>query len=123
MERLEPLLRADELVALQTQCRNVHVADDVEQYIVRLVRATREDARIELGASPRATLALYTATQALAAIRGRSYVLPDDVKALFVPVLAHRLVLAAEERLRGGSEDNVLTFILGEVAAPVVAER
>ena len=123
MERLEPLLRADELIDLQAQCRKVHVAEDVESYLVRLVRATREDPRIELGASPRATLALYAASQALAAVQGRSYVLPDDVKALFLPVLGHRVVLAADERLRGRSEEDVLNAILSEVATPVVAER
>src|SRR5260370_39645493 len=105
---------------MQRLSREVHVAEAVEDYVVRLVRASRLHAAIELGASPRATLALYHAAQALAGIRGRSYVLPDDVKRLAPSVLTHRLITSAQSRLRGRGPADVLTESLG--TGPVPAE-
>ena len=104
--------------AMQRLAREVHVAEPVEDYIVRLVRASRLHASIELGASPRATLALYRAAQALAGIQGRGYVLPDDVKRLAPAVLTHRLIISAQSRLRGRGPADVLTEILASVPVP-----
>jgi MoxR-like ATPase len=99
--------------------RAVHVSEAVEDYVVRLARATRLHAALQLGASPRATLALYRASQALAALQGRSYVLPDDVKRLATPVLAHRLIASAQSRLRGRGAAEILAEIVSSVPVPV----
>lgn len=122
LEDLVPVVSADELWSLARACRQVYVGDAVEGYLVDLVRATRDRSGIELGASPRATLALFRASQALAAIGGRSHVLPDDVKRLAEPVLGHRLVLAAQSRLDGRSGRDIVAEVLQSVPAPVEEE-
>jgi MoxR-like ATPase len=119
LDELPAVVDAVELLAMQRLVRDVHVADVVEDYVVRLVRASRLHASIELGASPRATLGLYRAAQALAAVKGRGYVLPDDVKRLAPAVLTHRLIVSAQSRLRGRGAADVLTEVLGTVAVPV----
>ena len=91
----------------------------VRQYLIHLVQATRTHPSLDLGASPRAALFLYKAAQALAAIRGRSFVLPDDVKALAEPVLAHRLILSPRARLRGLTAEEVVAEVLTLVPVPV----
>jgi MoxR-like ATPase len=110
---------SDDVVGWVELVREIHVSDAVVEYIVALSRATREHESVELGASPRATLALYRASQALAALRGRAFVLPDDVKHLVGPVLAHRLVLRHQGRLRGVAIERVLRSIVESVPAPV----
>jgi MoxR-like ATPase len=95
------------------------VATDVLAYLVSVTRATRTDPDVRLGASPRATLALYRAVQTWAAMQGRDYVLPDDVKRLAGPVLAHRVVVTIEARLRGRSAATVVDGVLRAVAVPV----
>ncbi len=107
------------VLALQQARGDVSVSDDLTGYLLRLVRATRDDPRLSLGASPRAALALHRAVQARALLRGRSFALPDDVKALAVPVLAHRLVVAAPARLRGATAASVLAEILDAEEVPV----
>ncbi len=119
LDELPAVVDTVELMAMQRLAREVHVAAAVEDYIVRLVRASRLHASIELGASPRATLGLYRAAQALAAINGRGYVLPDDVKRLAPAVLTHRLIISAQSRLRGRSAGDVLAEVLGTVPVPV----
>jgi MoxR-like ATPase len=119
LDELPAVVSVSELVAMQRLVRTVHVADAVEDYVVRLVRATRLHAALELGASPRATLALYRASQALAGLEGRGYVLPDDVKRLAGPVLAHRLIASAQARLRGRAAAEILTEVVGTVPVPV----
>ena len=113
------VLSADELVELQAMRRQIHVGDAVRNYLVSLVRATRKDARIRLGASPRASQNLFAAAQAHAALQGRDFALPDDVKALAVPVLAHRLVLGADTTLGGHSKEAVITDLLESIPVPV----
>ena len=119
LDELPAVVDTLELVAMQRLAREVHVAEVVEDYVVRLVRASRLHASIELGASPRATLGLYRAAQALAALNGRGYVLPDDVKRLAPAVLTHRLIISAQSRLRGRSAADVLNEVLGSVPVPV----
>lgn len=119
--RLEPVATPDEILALQEQVRTLHVHADVRDYVVRLVQATRTHRDIYLGASPRASIALYRCAQALALLRGRDYVLPEDVKELAPAVLAHRLVLRPEVRLSAGKTDAVLEEILAAVPVPVAA--
>lgn len=119
LEELSPVVGSDDLLAMQKDCREVHVAADVEDYIVRLVHATRKNEAVELGASPRAMLALYNASQALAAIRGRAFVTPDDVKYLVTPVLIHRIIPKSESRLRGQKAEQTLKEIINSVSVPV----
>ncbi len=112
----------DDLVRLQRAVRDVHVSQAVEEYIVAIVRATRAHPEIELGASPRGSLGLYRTGQALAAIRGRAHVLPDDVKELVPYVLPHRLITTAQARLRERGAREIAQEILKAVPAPVEAE-
>ncbi len=116
---LQPIAGIKDVQSWQQQCRQLPVLPPVRQYIVSLVAATRTHPAIRLGASPRATLALFHASQALAALQGRNYVLPDDVKRLVIPVLAHRLILCQEDRLRGLRIEAVLEEILHSTPAPV----
>lgn len=109
------LLAPGEILAMQGLVTEVHVEDDVLDYVVRLTGHTRQQARVFLGASPRAGLALITAARARALVLGRGYVLPDDVKALAVPVLAHRLVLTPEAEMDGTSRESLVQKALGEV--------
>lgn len=108
---------------MQQAVREVYIAGDVEDYIVRLVHATREHEAVELGASPRAMMALYNAAQSLAAVRGRDYVTPDDVKHLAVPVFVHRVIPRSESRLRGQRAEQMLQEIMAAVPVPVEAEE
>lgn len=119
---LAPVTEAERLRAAQRACRQVYVEPGVEDYLVRLVRATRDHPLVELGASPRATLALYRAAQARAALHGRDFVLPDDVKALAVAVLAHRVLLSAQAQLRGRDTAQVIAEIVAQTPAPVEPE-
>ncbi|HEV8632695.1 MAG TPA: MoxR family ATPase [Chloroflexota bacterium] len=119
LEELAPVVAVDELLAAQRLSRAVHVAPPLEAYLVEVVRATRAHPAVELGASPRGSLALYRCAQALAAIDGRAYVLPDDVKRLAAAVLGHRLIVAAGARLRGRQLDELLAEIVAAVPVPV----
>jgi MoxR-like ATPase len=122
LEELSPVLSADDLLQMQTACRDVLINEDVEDYIIRLIHATRNNASVELGASPRAMLALYNASQALAALRGREFVTPDDVKHMAMPVLVHRIISKAESRLRGHKAEQTLQEIVDSVSVPVEEE-
>jgi MoxR-like ATPase len=119
LEDLAPVTTPGELVGVQQQVRQVRVEESVRGYIVDVVRATREHHEIQLGASPRGTLALYRCAQALAAIRGRAYVLPDDVKYLVPYVLTHRILISPATRLRGRLVADVLMDVIETVPVPV----
>ncbi len=119
LDRLEPVVSASELTALAATLPRVHVEDDVARYLVQVVRATRDHAAFDLGGSPRASLALFRALRALAAIEGRDYVRPDDVKRLAPVVLGHRLVLSSQTQLRGRTEDDLLDEILRQLPVPL----
>jgi MoxR-like ATPase len=117
---LAPVASADDVLALQRQARDIHVSADVRGYILQVVRATREHDAVELGVSPRGSLALFKASQALAALRGRSYVIPSDVQALCPPVLTHRVHISPQIRLRGRTPAQVIAEITDSVPVPVV---
>lgn len=119
LESLTPVLKADALLALLPTVRAVQVAEPIANYILAVVRATREHPALELGASPRAALALFRACQALAATSGRAFVLPDDVKQLSQAVLTHRLVVTAQSRLHGQDAALILDEILERTPVPV----
>jgi MoxR-like ATPase len=119
LAELGAVASAVEIRAAQQAVRQVFVHPAVEEYIVRLTRATRAQAGVQLGASPRGSLALYRTSQARAAIDGRDFVLPDDVKALVEPVLAHRIMTTSQARVRGRAAGDVLAEAVAGVAVPV----
>ena len=116
---LAAVTSAEELTQLQEVPPTVTVDEELRTYIVNLVTETRVHEGILLGASPRAGLALYKVAQARAAVDGRDYVSPDDVKALAAPVLAHRIILSATTRLRGGTPEEVVADVLTGVPVPI----
>jgi MoxR-like ATPase len=120
IDSLEPVVSAEEVIDCQQAVRAVHVDDKVRDYILEIVRASREHDDLALGGSPRASIALYRASQAVAAIRGHDYVLPDDVKRVVVAVLAHRLILRPESRLRKVTAAQVANEILNETPVPTL---
>jgi MoxR-like ATPase len=109
------ILDPGQILTMQAMVGQVHVEEDVLDYVVRLAVCTRQQARVLLGVSPRASLALVQAARARALIAGRAYVLPDDVKALAVPVLAHRLVLTPEAEMEGASREQLVQKALEQV--------
>ena len=115
IETLEKVVDGQDLTALSRQVAEVHLDESLEDYILQLVAATRHHADLSLGASPRGSLALYKTSQALAALRGRAYVIPDDIKRLAPYVLAHRLILRPESQLRGRTARSVLADLLTEI--------
>ncbi len=119
LQELTSVLNAEDLQGLQKIIRRVRVEPSVESYIVDLVRATRSHNGVELGVSPRGTLALYRASQGYAAIHGRHYVIPDDVKHLAPSVLSHRLIATSQSRLHGRVMEQIITDVLHTVAVPV----
>lgn len=119
LETLMPVITGDALLALMPTVHAVQVAESIANYLLAIVRATREHPALDLGASPRAALALFRASQSLAAISGRPFVLPDDVKQLTQPVLAHRLVVSAQSRLHGQDATQILDEILESTPVPV----
>ena len=118
----DPVTDAEEIRRWQLARGQVHVADDLRAYLLEVARSTRADPRVELGASPRAALMLHRAVQARALLSGRSFALPDDVKALALPVLRHRLVLRASARLAGDKVEDVLAGVLSTLEVPVEEE-
>ena len=115
---LQPVARAEDIRELIVAVRQVHVADALKQYAISLVTATRSTAELRLGASPRATLHLLRASRACAALAGRDFVIPDDVQALALPVLAHRLLPSAEALVARRQPEDVLAGIVEQVPLP-----
>ena len=120
LEGLQAVVTSSDLQEMQEGTATVRVEDSVRQYLVRVVRATREHPAVDLGVSPRGTLALYKACQAIAALRGREYVLPDDVKYMAPWVLTHRIHINPQTLLRGRTPEEVVSEIVSEVPVPVV---
>jgi MoxR-like ATPase len=119
---VQPLVSAEQLEALRAATRSVHVEPAVRDYVVAIIRATREDASFTLPASPRAGVALFGAARAQALLEGRDFVVPDDVKEMAVPVLRHRVRLTAEAEVEGQSTDARLALLLESVPAPRLDE-
>ncbi len=121
LEAIRAVVDASALPGLRDATRAVTVSDEVEGYLVRIVRATREHTDLQLGASPRASVSLYRAAQAMALVEGRDFVLPDDVAALARPVLTHRLLVDVDRELRGATAGDVMTEVLERVPVGVGA--
>ncbi|HVA21211.1 MAG TPA: MoxR family ATPase [Candidatus Micrarchaeia archaeon] len=120
---IEPQVEAGELPGLRRSVQAVHVDPTLQEYLVRLVQRTRSHPELALGASARASLGLFHAAQGLALVRGRDYVIPDDIKVLAPAILLHRLVLRAAAELRGAQAAEVLDDLLDTEPVPVVGQR
>ncbi len=121
LDQVEPVVEPAELMRLSAALNRLHVDPSVRRYAVRLVQETRRDPAFELGASPRASLGLFRTARALAAVSGRDYVLPDDVKAMAPHVLPHRVILSTQARLRGRDADGLVAEVIARVPVPVEA--
>lgn len=120
--KLEAVVEPEQIVELQHARKAIHISRPVREYITDIVRATRTNTSLRLGASPRGSLGLMRAGQALAVLRDRDYVLPDDIKSLVLSVLAHRLILKEEERLRGETPEHFLEEIIHQIPVPAPTE-
>ena len=118
IETLEPVTATEEVLEMQRAIKEVYVAEVIKRYIVELIRSTRESGDVYLGASPRGSLALFRAGQARAAIHGRDYVLPDDIKALAVSILTHRMVIDPAARLRNITPNIIVNEIIRALPVP-----
>jgi MoxR-like ATPase len=119
LETLESVTTGEAVSAVITEAREIYVEESVNRYVVALLRHTRADSRLYLGASPRAGVALLRVAKARALAEGREYVQPDDVKAVAVPVLAHRLIVAPEVRATGVSDGDLIRDALGKTPVPI----
>jgi len=117
---LSPVATTEDVLQLQRQVQDIHVSTDVRNYTLQVTRTTREHEAVDLGVSPRGTLALFKASQALAALRGRDYVIPSDVQYLCPPIMAHRIHISPRIRLRGRTPAQVVAEITDTVPVPVV---
>ncbi|NSW58544.1 MAG: MoxR family ATPase [Armatimonadetes bacterium] len=123
IDQLGQVISSEQLIAAQSAVREVFVHEKVREYIVRLVHATRRTTDLAMGASPRASIALYRTAQALAALDGRNYAAPDDVKYVVKSVLSHRVIVAPEARLRGHGSGEIIDALVEKVPAPVEKGR
>ena len=123
LDRLEPVVSAEELLAAQEAVRKIHIDPKVRRYITQIVQDTRSCDDVSLGGSPRASLGLFRTAQALAAVSGRTFVRPDDVKQLAGPVLTHRLILRPESRLRKLTAAGVVAEVVADVPVPMIANE
>ena len=121
IDDLATVVTAADVIACQDAVREVHVDDKVRKYVLEIVHGTREHDELSLGGSPRASIALFRTAQAHAAINGRNFVLPDDVKKMVQPVMAHRVILRPEARLRKLTPAAVLNEIVSDVRVPAPA--
>jgi MoxR-like ATPase len=119
LETLEAVVDPETVQEMQREVRSVKVEASVREYVVKVARATREHEEVDLGVSPRGTMALYHTSQALAALRGRSFVLPDDVKFLAPYVLTHRILISPQTRLRGRRPEEVVAQVVNTVPVPI----
>ena len=120
LESIGEVVSAKEIIECQHAVRTIHMDDKVRQYIMEIIHATRDHEDLTLGASPRGSIALFRGSQAMAALRGRDYVLPDDVKFIVAPILAHRLILSPESRLRKVTAVQVVQDVVAEIAVPTL---
>src|SRR3954468_7137204 len=123
LDKLQPVISAEDLVMCQRAVRTVHIDPKIRNYITQIVHATRKHHDVRMGGSPRASIALYRTSQAGAAIRGRNYVEPDDVKSIVPSVLTHRMILRPEARLQNVTAEELVTDILEETPVPMLEGR
>jgi MoxR-like ATPase len=122
IDSIRPVVTADELRKCQNEVREVHVDRLIREYLLQIVHDTRDHEDLALGGSPRASIALFRTSQAMASVRGRNYVLPDDVKRIAAPVMTHRLILKPESRLRKVTAEYIVQEIVAEIAVPTIEQ-
>jgi MoxR-like ATPase len=120
IDALAPVATANDILAAQQAVRDIHVDEKVRRYLLQMIHGTRRHDDVHLGGSPRASIALFRASQAFAAVNGRDFVLPDDVKRLALPVLGHRLILKPESRLRKVTAAKVIKEVFDELKVPTL---
>ncbi len=120
---LEPVIEKETIVELQQQVKDVKISSDMKKYITALVRATRKKENVELGLSPRASLAIMRSSMARALIQDRDFVIPDDIQAVFPPAAGHRILLKEQANLRGLKAERIIREVLQEIAVPVEGEE
>jgi MoxR-like ATPase len=123
IDDLKPVVAADDVIACQEAVRGIHVDEKVKRYILEIVHASREHEDVLLGGSPRATIALFRTAQAMAAVNGRDFALPDDVKKMAQPVLSHRLILKPESRLRKRTANLVVKDLVDDAKVPITDKQ
>jgi MoxR-like ATPase len=123
IDELGTVISAAEVIACIDSIRNVYVDDKVRKYLLQIVEGTRLHDDVALGGSPRASIALFRTAQACAAISGRNFILPDDIKRMALPVLGHRMILRPESRLRKLSTASIINDIVSDVPVPVLASQ
>jgi MoxR-like ATPase len=122
IDTLQEVISRDQLLDLQRETRRVHVEESLREYIVKLTTSSRTHQDVYLGASPRASIALFRTAQAYAFLQGRSYVIPDDIKEMVVPTLGHRLLLKSESRLSGRTVEYVINQIVSGLPVPITRQ-
>lgn len=122
-ETLSPVAEAKDIIEIQEHIKTIHVDQSINDYIIEITGATRAHQEVRLGSSPRGSLALLSASQAHAFYSGRDFVIPDDVKKMAVPVLAHRLILKQEARIKRISPEDVIQSVIAKANVPVVKEN
>jgi MoxR-like ATPase len=120
---LKPVLEVETLLQIQSLISKVHIDASLREYIVRIVSSTRNDSNILLGSSPRGSIALYKASQAYAALNGRDYVIPEDIKTMAIPVLRHRIILKSEAKLKKLTPDEIINKILSSIPVPLEVKK
>jgi MoxR-like ATPase len=123
IEALKPVTTPEEVIEVQEAVRHVYVDDLVKQYIVAITGSTRSHPDISLGSSPRGSLALFRGGQATAIVRGRDFVLPDDIKELAVAMLSHRIIVSAAARMRGANASDIVAGLVDQVPVPGAQAR
>jgi MoxR-like ATPase len=123
LDKLKAVVSAEDILACQAAVREVHVDDKVRKYLVEIVHATREHEDLSLGGSPRASISLFRTGQAMAAIYGRNFVQPDDIKRVAGPVLMHRLILRPESRLRKITARELVEDVVADVRVPMLSQE
>lgn len=120
IEKIEPVVTIEDIIKMRKEIEEIFVDESIQDYIVQITQGTRSHKDIYLGCSPRGTLALFNAGRALAYIRGRSYVIPDDIKELVLPAIAHRIIVKSEAKIQGKTEYSVLSEVMKSIRVPVV---
>lgn len=120
LENIRPVLETEDIVKMQSEVEDIYVDEVIDDYIIDIISKTRSHEDIRLGVSPRGAIALFKAAQGYAYIKGREYVIPDDIKELAIPVLSHRIILKPESRIQGMKESDILNEILKNTRVPVV---
>jgi MoxR-like ATPase len=123
IDSLQQAVEKSSLAELQRKVRQVHVEESVRRYILEIVKSTRQHPALSLGASPRGSLSLYHTAQARAALQGRDYVIPDDVKSIAVACLAHRMMMNPEDALSGGTTEDAIRELLKKIVVPIASPK